>query len=109
MKSLGRSKNKKYAKKKSRKPRKSMKARKSRKAIKSSAPSNLNDKFIKILLNSRHAKNITFFTNITDRNQAIAKLLRSVPKTLKLRIVNNNDKNDRDTDIYEALEIYGAI
>ena len=82
MKSLRRSKNKKYAKKKSkkskksRKSRKSMKARKSRKAIKSSAPSNLNDKFIKILLNSRHAKNITFFTNITDRNQAIAKLLR---------------------------------
>ena len=106
MKSHTRSKNKKYAKKKS---RKSTKTRKSRKAIKSSAPSNLNDKFIKILLNSRYAKHITFFTNITDRNQAIAKLLRSVPKTLKLRIVNNNDKNDRDTDIYEALEIYGAI
>jgi hypothetical protein len=88
---------------------KARKSRKSRKAIKSSAPSNLNYKFIKILLNSRHAKYITFFTNITDRNQAIAKLLRSVPKTLKLRIVNNNDKNDRDTDIYEALEIYGAM
>jgi len=106
MKSHTRSKNKKYLKKKSRKPRK---PKKSRKSIKSSAPSNLNDKFIKILLNSKHAKYISFFTNITDRNQAIAKLLRSVPKTLKLRIVNNNDKNDRDTDIYEALEIYGAI
>jgi len=106
MKSHTRSKNKKYLKKKSRKPRK---PKKSRKSIKSSAPSNLNDKFIKILLNSKHAKYISFFTNITDRNQAIAKLLRSIPKTLKLRIVNNNDKNDRDTDIYEALEIYGAI
>lgn len=101
---------KKSVKLKSVKP-KSVKPKSVKKVGKPSKSKNLkavNGKFVTILLKSNKAHLLEFFTNTTNRQQAIEKLIKTVPETLKIKIINNKDKEDQDTDIYYALDTYGA-